>query len=208
LKIKTALFVSGFLGNDGKVEREGRIIDAIQPAFSEIGWKIVPPKYHGGQPTNKALEEYRDILAEEIAAIKPDALIGHSMGTLLIRGLPEEFDGPIVLIEGPNWGAPWWKLLLSKYPIWNKSIRGMVRKGFPRIKTSKYILRLRDIPIKSAPVLEIHGTLANSELGRDVFERIPYVRNFENFPDIKHVTLATDKKVIEVVLKFIQKHAK
>jgi hypothetical protein len=205
---KIALFVSGLLMSSKKVEREGRIIAEIQPAFNAVGWEIIPSKFHGGKPTNKSLEEYRDYLAKEVADIKPDALIGHSMGTLLIRGLLEEFDGPIILIEGPNWGAPWWKLLLSRYPVWNKSIQGMIRKGFPWVKTSKYILKLEDIPIKSASVLEIHGALANSRLGQDVFARIPYESCFANFPGVKHVALLTDRNVIDVVLNFLKEHTK
>jgi hypothetical protein len=200
-QLKNVLFVPGIMRTKKELGMIKTILDKVQPIFEKNGWHLIISEYFAGQTTKLPLEFYRFLLQKEIEKKKPDAIIGHSMGSLLIQGL-WEFTGPIVLIEGPNAGSPWWKLILTMFPIWWKSVKDM-------FVGSMYLqqLPLHANIIKNNPTLEIHGAFANYWLAKDVFKRLPDVQDFAEFPEIGHIDLLTNFDVIYCVLDFLNKHA-
>ncbi|MFA5009608.1 MAG: hypothetical protein WC534_03500 [Candidatus Paceibacterota bacterium] len=199
--MKTALFVPGFLKGAKDVKKAQLYAKKVEKIFSQYDWKIMMADcYHGA--CNESINAYSRRLADQIACVDPQAIIAHSMGTLVVRGswkYNREFSGPIVFVEGPNAGVSWWKLLLfvKRYPIWRAAMRDT-------IKESSF---MKDIKEDNIPnfnkLLEIQGKFSQIFLARNVFVPLEYAERLEKFPLLGHRAIIIDEDVIKTIINFI-----
>jgi hypothetical protein len=200
LTLRKILFIPGFLKDQETVQLLEQKVVEIQPLFQYFGWKIIPSNCYGGEPSLLPISEYAKRVAEEIKEIRPDAIIAHSMGTLIIRGSWKHyrgFRGPIVFIEGPNMGAAWWKLLITGFPLWRACVRDMM-------PNSSFMESVKnDCPPQNNFVSEIHGRLSRHPLAGNVFDPLPYSRTVLLFADVGHRELVTDKWTIKAVFSLL-----
>jgi hypothetical protein len=201
--LKKALIVPGFLKNQKDVEISEQIVTELQPQFNEKDWVLqLSSSCYGGKPSYAPLIVYGRELYKEIKKSQPDALMGHSMGVDVIRyalyylhGL--DFKGPKVFIEGPNYGSPKWKLIVTGFPMKRSCVQDMVWNS-----EFMQMLSQADEPTEDASVLEIQGKRSEWWLSREIFKKLPYSR-VKVFHGVDHVDLVTHPAVIETVLRFL-----
>jgi len=192
------LYVPGFQKKQKDVERGEKIVADNKKVFKDAGFELVLSEAcYGGRPSYRPIASYGMDLKNEIERIHPLALFGHSMGCLeiqfaILRGL--EFNGPLVLTEGPNKGAAAWKLWLTGFPLERPCVQDMLKK-------SSLIKEIQGVKMPEH-VLEIHGSLGEWWLSKDIFEKLPGSR-LEVFPGVDHRVLPRNPEVVKTVLKFI-----
>ena len=204
-ELRKIIFVPGFVRNPESVKLIEQRVAEIQPVFQDNGWEIVLSKYYDGKPSVDPISKYAKIVAEEIEEIQPDAIIAHSMGTLIVRGswkYYKDFRGPIVFIEGPNMGVAWWKLLITGFPLWRVCVRDMM----PRSPFMKSLENIWAWPPHQNFVLEIQGKFSRHPLAGNVFEPLFYSRIILFFPEVGHRELVTDSRTIKSVLELIKSY--
>ncbi len=201
MSIRKVLFVPGFLKDPETVQIVERKVAELQPLFQKRGWKIVLSDCYGGQPSSLSLFEYAQRVAREIENIQPDAVIAHSMGTLIVRGSWKHyphFYGALAFIEGPNMGAARWKLLITGLPLRLPCVKDMV-------PSSEFMKSLKDDDVPQDNLfVEIQGKFAKHPLAGKVFRPLPYCGGwFYSFPDVDHRELVTDKRTLEVLFRLL-----
>lgn len=200
MNVKKVLFVPGFLRDPETVQFAERKVVELQPLFRERGGEIVFSDCYGGQPSSLPLSEYAQRLAKEVENVQPDAIVAHSMGTLIVRASWKyypHFYGPIVFIEGPNMGAARWQLLLTGFPLRLPCVKDMVR-------SSKFMKSLKGDNLPHANLfVEIQGKLARHPLAGKVFYPLHYRGGFYCFSDVDHRELPTDKKTMELLFQML-----
>lgn len=197
-EVKTVLYVPGFQKENNDVWRGEQIWAENTPRFKEAGFQLIhSASCYGGRPSYRPIASYGMDLKDEIERIRPVALFGHSMGCLEIQfavshGL--KFDGPVVLTEGPNKGAAAWKLWLTGFPLERPCVQDM-------LKGSSLVKEIQGVKMPEH-VLEIHGSLGEWWLSKDIFEKLPGSK-LKVFPGVDHRVLPRDPEVVKAVLQFI-----
>lgn len=162
------------------------------------GWKIHLST--GSEfPSFGDLEICAELLAKEIEQVKPDALVFFSMGTLTGRRACHLLPGqippvPTVLVEGPNYGVPWWKLIIAGFSLLRPCCRDMM-------PSSPFMKSINGVSFNDRPVLEIQGKFSTVALAKTVFRKMPETE-LVSFPDLGHIKLISDERVIETILNF------
>lgn len=197
---RTILFVPGFLKESEDVSRANSYVEKLNNIFGQHGWNVIMASCYLGA-CHESIDTYSRRLETEIDFLKPDVIISHSMGTLVVRGswkYFKDFAGPIVFIEGPNAGVSWWKLLLflNRYPFWRVCMRDTMR-GSVFMKSIQ-----EDSPPQDNRVLEIQGKFSENPLARNVFVPLRYAQ-LKKFPRLGHRGLAVNDGVIKIIADFI-----
>lgn len=207
--LRKILFVPGFIGDKKTLHLIPDILGKVQSIFNLAGWEILVSNYYQGRSTTLPLDIYAGNVREKVFSGKWDAVIAHSMGGLL---LPDRIEVPVIIIESPINGVTRWQFRVVNFlatlkgqygfPLDNLSVQGMLRD-------STFMQTRNKSPSWAHNALQINGALGCSSLARwdgNTFGEIPGIipDNYREFPEIDHIGLLTNPKVIRTVLDFLE----
>lgn len=200
MTLKKALFVPGFCKTKTDIIWAREAVKKMNIFFNPHGWEIIMSGCYEGNPSSKKIFHYGKKVAQEVVILKPDAIIAFSMGVTILRSYWDcaGFEVPKIMIEGPNEGAPAWKLLLMfrRYPLTRRCIRDIV----PWSRLMRFVKRNST----SGKLMEIQGKFSQWWLAKKVYKPFPQTNVSVMFPTVGHRALLTDPRAHEAMLRFLE----
>ena len=191
------LFLTGFQRKPFDPLDKGK---EIKRYLEKQGYKVYISNYSDGRPMTKSLIVYAREVAKEVEAIKPVAIIAHSMGGLIARYIIEQMGYQIdklIMLETPNQGIPLWPIRFGIMPNW-QSVQDMMRNSiFLRKLNRDWQKRKKRI---STCYFQIRGIYSVLFPGIFKSQGVPT----ETFKTISHSGLRANKRAIRQITKFLK----
>ena len=183
-------------------ERVDRIRSRTAKRYADMGIELEILNYYGNKPTTQPLSQLSSQLWETIEESGCDAIICHSMAVEMLRKLAPrlaQFDGSIVLIEGPNSASllqvAYWSATRKRLPLVTTAERDI-------IKTSAFMRSLTETKLGLVKPLEIGGYASAHWPSKSAFTKLQYTAHLD-FRDLHHIDLLFDVAVQIIIGGYI-----